>query len=88
MANEVERLQAENAQLRQQLDDHRLRELKELRQQLAEARADVTHYRNEAQRNADLGRQIAAEAQAEFTRLRERVQALEKLPNARLAKPA
>lgn len=78
-------LQAQNAELRQQLEDHRLRELSDLREQLAQARADVVHYRAEALRNADVGQQIHREAEAERTRLQTRIQSLEQLPNGRAA---
>jgi len=78
-----ERLQTENDELRQQLEDYRQRELAELRQRLAEARVDVAHYRSEAERNAALGRQINAEAQVVITKLRGQLQAKEQLANAR-----
>ena len=78
-----EELQAEVETLRHQVEQHRLSELSALRESLAEARADAAHFRQEAQRNADVGRQIAVEAQQELARLRERVQTLEQLPNAR-----
>ena len=77
-------LQAENEKLRQEIEAYRLRELESLRDQLAEAKAEAAHYRSEAQRNADLGRKIHAEQQAEIDRLQNRLQSLEQLPNARL----
>lgn len=80
---DTEAVQAENAELRQQLEVYRLRELESLKTQLAEAKAEAVHYRNEAQRNADLGRRIHTEQQAEIDRLRARLQTLEQLPNAR-----
>jgi hypothetical protein len=78
-------LQAENAELRGQIEDHRLRELSDLREQLAQAKADAAHYRAEVERNADLGRQIHQEAEAERIRLQTRIQSLEQLPNGRAA---
>ena len=75
---------AENLQLRQEIEAYRLRELESLRNQLAESKAESVHYRGEAQRNADLGRKIYAEQQAEIDRLKNRLQTLEQLPNARL----
>jgi hypothetical protein len=78
-------LQAENAELRQQIEDHRLRELSELRELLAQARADAAHFRAEAERNVELGRQIHREAEAERIRLQTRIQSLERLPNGRAA---
>lgn len=80
---DVERLQAENEALRAELDGCRRRELEALRTQLAEAKAAAEHYRLEAQRNADLGREIHREGQAESARLKARIQSLEQLPNAR-----
>lgn len=79
----LETLQAECDHLRNEVEQHRLRELAELREQLAQARADVLHFRQEAERNAALGRQIHTEAQAEIARLRTRIQSLEAIPNAR-----
>lgn len=72
--------------LRQQVEEFRRSELASLKEQLASARADVLHYRGEAQRNADLGRQIHLEAQTEISRLQERVGMLERLPNGRSAR--
>lgn len=69
--------------LRQQVEEFRRSELARLKEQLASATADVLHYRAEAQRNADLGRQIHLEAQMEISRLQERVGTLERLPNGR-----
>lgn len=82
--DEVERLKAETLKLREEIEVFRQRELAELTEQLALAKADVVHYRSEAQRNADLGRQIHMEAQTELTRLRDRIGALERIPNARV----
>lgn len=79
-----EHLQAENVELRQQIEAYRLSELTILREQLAEARAAAEHYRAEAERNAEIGRQIHREAEAELTHLKARLQALEQLPNARV----
>ncbi len=76
-------LQAENAELRQQVEQHRLRELSELRELLTQAKADVAHYRAEAERNAELGRQIHRETEVERVRLQARIQSLEQLPNGR-----
>ena len=78
-------LQAENEKLRDEIESYRSRELVELREQLAAAKADASHYRAEAERNANLGRKIHLEGQTEINRLRERVSALERIPNARVA---
>jgi len=76
---------AEIEKLREQVEGYRQRELADLREQLASAKADAVHYRAEAERNATIGRQIHTESQAEIARLRARVQSLEHLPNARPA---
>ena len=81
--SDTERLQAENQELRQQVEAYRQGELTTLREMLAEAKTASAHYRAEAERNAELGRQIHREAQSEIERLKTRVQALEHLPNAR-----
>ena len=60
---EIERLRTEVAQRRQQ-------ELDGLRQQLSDALADAAHYKSEANRNAEIGRQIASEAQQTIAGLR------------------
>lgn len=78
-------LQAENEKLLQQIEAYRQSELDALREQLAEAKASVVHYRAEADRNADVGRKIHLAAEAEIGRLKARVQALERIPNGRLA---
>lgn len=82
---DLESVQAENQQLRAEIEAYRLRELESLKTQLAEAKAEAAHYRSEAQRNADLGRKIYSEQQAEIDRLRTRLQTMEQLPNARTA---
>ena len=77
------RILAENETLRQQVEAYRQGELTTLRESLAEAKNASAHYRTEAERNAELGRQIHREGQSEIERLKTRVQALEHLPNAR-----
>ena len=79
----TDRLQAELEDLRGQLESYRQRELADLRQRLGAALADASHYRGEAARNSEVGRQIHAEAQATIGRLRDQLQAKEILPNAR-----
>jgi len=81
--SDIEALKAENESLRQQVEVYRLSELESLRAQLAEAKAAAAHFRAEAERNANIGRQIHLEAEAERTRLMARIQALEQIPNAR-----
>ncbi len=62
-ATEVERLRA-------QLEEHRQRELADLRSALADARSAASHYRQEAERNAEIGRQIHSKAQETIIDLR------------------
>lgn len=80
--SELEKLQAENEELRRQVESHRLRELETLKTQLEEARTLAAHYRAEAQRNADLGRQIHMTAQEELSKLRTKIESAEALQNA------
>jgi len=75
-------LKAEVERLRAEVEGYRTRELEQLRAQLAQALADLEHYRAEAQRNADVGRAIYAESQAEIMRLQQKLDA-QVLPNAR-----
>lgn len=75
--------QTEIEKLRAEIEGYRQHELADLREQLVSARADAVHYRAEAERNANIGRQIYTEGQVETARLRARVQSLEQLPNAR-----
>lgn len=66
----LEELQAEVSRLRDEVEAHRLRELADLRTQLAEAKYAVQHYREEAERNAAIGREISNEATQQIARLR------------------
>ena len=78
---------AEIAKLREQVEAYRLREIEDLRTQLAEAKAQAAHYRDEASRNAQIGQQIAREAEAERARLRERISAFEQSSSVRQPRP-
>lgn len=71
-------IREENELLRAELEAYRQRELADLRQQLAEAKASAEHYRSEA-RNADLGRKIAAEYQLQIAELRAKLDAYEEV---------
>jgi len=88
VGDEVESLKAEMASLRQQVEAYRQRELSDLKEQLARAKADASHYRSEAERNASIGRQIHLEAQQEIQRLRDKLNTKEAVPNARPVQPA
>jgi hypothetical protein len=79
--------QAEIAKLREQIEAFRLREVEDLRTQLTEAKAQAVHYRQEAERNVQIGHQIAREAEAERARLRERISALEQSHDTRQQRP-
>ena len=68
--SDMERLQSEVDKLREELEQHRQRELADLKDQLAQAQTAAAHYRAEAERNAELGRQIHREMQAEIDKLR------------------
>lgn len=81
-----EPLQAEVERLRAEVESYRQREVAELRTALAAAREDAAHYRAEAQRNADLGRQIAAEYQNKITELQTKLNAREDLSNGRIGR--
>jgi len=86
--SELERVKAENAELRQQVEKFRQRELSGLNQQLAEARHDVAHYKSEAERNASIGRQIDAEYRGRIRKLEARLQAAERINvNVRQSRP-
>jgi hypothetical protein len=76
---DAEALRAENEQLRLIIDEFRQREVADLRQQLAEARHLCAHYRAEADRNANLGRQIAAEGQQAIAELRAKLEAAQRM---------
>jgi len=76
-------LRAENEQLRLQIEEFRQREVADLRQQLAEAKALAYHYRAEAERNADLGRRIAAESQQAIAELRGKLDTAQRMTNVR-----
>lgn len=65
-----ESLQAEVERLRAEVESHRQRELASLRDALAAAREEAAHYRAEAQRNAEVGRQIDREYRQQVEQLR------------------
>ena len=80
---DAETLRAENEQLRLMVEEYRQREVADLRQQLAEAKALMNHYRAEAERNANVGRQIAAEGQQVIAELRGKLEAAQRMSNVR-----
>ena len=71
-------LQDEVDRLRSEVASYRQREMEEIHASLARARADADHYRNEAHRNAELGRKIAMEYQKQITELRAELEVLRK----------
>jgi predicted nucleic acid-binding Zn-ribbon protein len=76
--------QSELERLRQELERHRVRELETLREALAAARDEAAHYRAEAQRNAEVGRQIDREYRQQIEQLRAK---LETFTNPSFARP-
>ena len=72
-------LQAEVDKLRAQVEAYRQRELDDLKAQLATAIAERDNYRNEAYRNAEVGRQIADGLQEEINRLRSQLEVKEQV---------
>jgi len=83
MSDELAALQAEVAKLRQVVDEHRRSEIDRLRSELETALTAADHYRAEATRNADLGRQIYAEMKAKVDNLESQLKAMQQLPNGR-----
>lgn len=82
-------LLAQNESLRAELDAFRKRETEELKRQLAEAKASAEHYRKEAQRNADIGKQIAADYEKKLVELQTKIDIYERteLRTSRNARP-
>lgn len=70
-----EPLQAEVERLRAEVQAYRERELADLRAALAQSREEAAHYKAEAQRNADLGRQIDASHQETIAMLKSQLDA-------------
>lgn len=68
-------LASENEQLRAELEEYRQRELDGLRQRLAEALQLAEHYRAEASRNAETGRQIASMYEQKVAKLEAQLEA-------------
>lgn len=83
--DELQRLQEENETLRRQIEAHRQQELGSLMEQLSLAKADAAHYWAEAERNANIGREIHRESQAMIEQLKQRIATLERLLNVRTA---
>lgn len=81
--DDVQRLQEENRNLREEVESYRQRELASLKEALAQAKDEADHFRREAHRNADVGRKIHTEMQAEINKLRGQLEAKERLGNAR-----
>lgn len=68
-------LQAEVDRLRAEVESYRQRELADLKAALSVAQHEAAHYRAEAQRNAEVGRQIASECQQQIVELRSKLEA-------------
>lgn len=69
-------LQQEVDRLRAEVEQYRQRELADLKSALSLARDEVAHYKIEAQRNADVGRQIAGMYETKLADLRAKLEAL------------
>lgn len=80
---DIKTILEENSRLRTLLEQHREREMADLRQRTMEAEAKVEHYRNEAQRNADTGRQIAFEYDRKLAELKAKIEAYERTATTR-----
>lgn len=76
-------LQSEVERLREEVESYRQRELADLRAALSAAREEADHFRREAQRNADIGRQVAAGYQQQLTEMRTKLEAYQELQNGR-----
>jgi predicted metal-dependent hydrolase len=76
LVSEVERLRAE-------VEAHRQRELATLREALVAAREEAAHYRAEALRNAEVGRQIDREYRQQVEQLRAKLATFTNPANAR-----
>lgn len=73
----------ELARLREEVEAYRQRELDDLRRRASDAEAKSEHFRQEAERNASLGRQIAAGYQEQIARLQAKLESATKLENGR-----
>ena len=78
----AESLESEVERLRAEVESYRQRELTELRSALAAARQEADHFRAEAHRNADIGRQIAAQSQQQISELRTTLELATKIDTA------
>jgi len=77
MMADLDNLIIENQDLRERLELYRQREVDTLRAQVADLTEAVQHFRAEAQRNADLGRQIAADYERKISDLTAKAQVYE-----------
>lgn len=66
---------SELERLRQEVEALRQREVDDLRKQVEQLIAERNHYRDEAHRNAELGRQIASQGEAEINALNSQLNA-------------
>ena len=76
--------EAEELQLlRNEIAAYQQRELDDLRRRAVDAETKAEHYRREAERNADVGRQIYAQSQEQIARLQAKLESATKLENGR-----
>ena len=76
--NEYQDIIEENKRLQSLVEEYRQKEIDELRKRLVDAEAKAEHYQNEAQRNADVGRQIASQYETKITELRTKLEIYER----------
>ena len=68
----------ENNRLRSLLEEQRQKELRELRERLSESEARADHFRGEAERNASIGKEIAAQYEKRIAELSAKVEIYER----------
>lgn len=76
-----ETLQAEVERLRAEVESHRQRELADLRAALAAAREEAQHFRQEAVRISETGREIARNYEVQIAELRSKLDVFTRLPS-------
>ena len=79
LTSNMEQLQKENKALRLEIHFVREQGLATLRERVTLAEKSSEHYKAEAQRNADLGRQIASESEKKIIELKAKITILEEV---------
>lgn len=78
--------QAEVERLRAELESYRQRELADLKTALTQCREERDHYKAEAYRNAEAGRQISSGLNQTIVELRSKLESRDLLLNGRLGR--